>query len=61
MSTYTSTDHRKAAVVLEQLKKDLTEDFLPGRLLITNVICFAQDVFQTFTYSALKYYIYLVI
>lgn len=28
---YTSTDHRKAAVVLEQLKKDLTEDFLPGQ------------------------------
>lgn len=31
MSTYTSTDHRKAAVVLEQLKKDLMEDFLPGQ------------------------------
>ena len=31
MSTSTSTDYWKAAVVLEQLKKDLMEDFLPGQ------------------------------
>lgn len=31
MSTDASTDHWKAAVVLEQLKKDLLEDFLPGQ------------------------------
>lgn len=31
MSTDTSTDHWKAAVVLEQLKKNLLEDFLPGQ------------------------------
>lgn len=56
MSISASTDHETAAVV-EQLKEEVREDFLLEQVLMISMICFGQDVFQTFIYSAFKYHI----
>lgn len=64
MSTSASADHKTASVVVEQLKGELREDFLAEQVLMISMICFRQDVFQTFIYAAFKYfliYIYIYI